>query len=106
LEAVYLQAKKQGISQLAKFIKPARSPEMERVTFEEQGFDHKLSYYSMRKELNTPAPEPRTIPEQLKLIDFKGEEQIELLWSVLLPAFDYIKIIRNQASASNHYLLL
>ena len=91
LEAVSLRAMEQQVSQLVKFIKPSRSPEVERKTFEEQGFVQKLSYYAMRKELDTPASEPRVVPEQLKLIDFQGKEHIELLWSVLLPAFNYIE---------------
>jgi len=38
LEAIGVQAKEQQVSQLVKFIKPARSPEVERKTFKEQGF--------------------------------------------------------------------
>ena len=91
LDSLIACAHENRISQLIKMLKTGSASEAERNVLEGQGFDEKLRYYFMQMEMTSPPPEPRALPDQLELISFQGEDDFDLLWSVLQSAFDYIK---------------
>lgn len=91
LVSLIAYAREKRISELIKMLKTGSVSDVELKVFEEQGFEEKLKYNFMQTEMTVPPPEPRDLPDQLKLIRFRGEEDFDLLWSVLQLAFDYIE---------------
>lgn len=91
LASLIAYAYEKRISKLIRMLKTGSVSDVELKVFEEQGFDEKLKYYFMQTEMTAPPPEPRDLPDQLKLISFRVEDDFDLLWGVLQPAFDYIE---------------
>jgi len=91
LASLIAYAHEKRISQLIKMLKMGSASEVEWEVFVKQGFDEKLKYFFMQAEIVGPPPEPRVLPDQLNLINFRGEDDFDLLWSVLQPAFEYIE---------------
>jgi ribosomal protein S18 acetylase RimI-like enzyme len=80
-------AQTQGVSTLIKFVR-IDSQEYVRELLKREGFHEVQRYYVMQLELTEPPP-PRKVPEGLNLVDYKGEEDFDMLWSVLEAAFKY-----------------
>lgn len=99
LASLIAYAHEKRISQLIKMQKTGSASEVEWKVFEDQGFYENIRYYTMQMEMTAPPPEPRALPEHFKWIDFQREDDIDLLWSVLQPAFDYIE---GYAGSSEH----
>ncbi|MBU7048546.1 MAG: GNAT family N-acetyltransferase, partial [Theionarchaea archaeon] len=74
-------------SALIKFVR-IDSQEYIRELLEREGFCEVQRYYVMHLELTEPPP-PQKVPEGLQLVDYKGEEDFDILWSVLEAAFNY-----------------
>lgn len=79
------------IARLIKFSKETSSQAYINGILADIGFRERLSYYSMQLEMTSPPPVPRELPGELELIYFRGEEDFDLLWDVLEPAFDYLE---------------
>jgi len=84
-------AREKRIASLIKFAKETSSQVYTNGILKEAGFRERLRYYTMQLEMTSPPPAPRELPGELELIDFRGEEDFDLLWAVLEPAFDYLE---------------
>lgn len=84
-------AQEMGVAQLVKFVKTGSAHEYIDEILAQVGFREMLRYYRMRLEMTAPPPSPRELPSELELIDFRGEEDFDILWSILEPAFDYLE---------------
>lgn len=82
-------AKERSIATLIRFIKATRSQETSRKLLERERFREEQRYYEMLLEITESPPPPRDLPAELELIDYRGEEDFERLWSVLKAAFAY-----------------
>jgi ribosomal protein S18 acetylase RimI-like enzyme len=80
-----------GIARLYKFAKTASAHQYLNEILAEAGFGEILRYYRMRLEMTAPPPPPRELPDELELVDFRGEEDFDLLWRILEPAFGYLE---------------
>jgi len=80
-------AREMGISSLIRFIRP---PDQHmRTLLESEGFGEVQRYYHMQLEMTEPPVTPRMLPDGLELVDYRGEEDLDMVWSVLEAAFDY-----------------
>jgi ribosomal protein S18 acetylase RimI-like enzyme len=84
-------AREMGIAKLIKFAKTGSAHEYINEILAEAGFREMLTYYQMQLEMTAPPPPPRELPDQFELVDFRGEEDFDMLWSVLEPAFSYLE---------------
>jgi ribosomal protein S18 acetylase RimI-like enzyme len=84
-------AREMGIARLIKFAKTGSAHEAINEILAEAGFRGTLRYYRMQLEMTAPPPPPRELPGQFELIDFGGEEDFDILWSILEPAFSYLE---------------
>jgi len=84
-------AREMGIARLIKFAKTGSAHETINEILAEAGFREMLRYYLMRLEMTAPPPPPRELPGEFELVDFRGEEDFHMLWSILEPAFSYLE---------------
>jgi ribosomal protein S18 acetylase RimI-like enzyme len=84
-------AREMGIARLLKFAKTGSAHETINEILAEAGFREKLRYYWMSLEMTAPPPPPRELPGEFELVDFRGEEDFDILWSILEPAFSYLE---------------
>lgn len=91
LDWLIVHAKEMGISTLFRFVRETRSQENLRRLLEREGFQEAQRYYKMLLEMTESPPSPRELPDGLQLVDYRGEEDFERLWSVLEAAFAYNK---------------
>jgi ribosomal protein S18 acetylase RimI-like enzyme len=91
LDWLVAYARESGIARLIKFARETSSHEHVSQVLEEAGFRERLRYYYMWLEMTAPPAIPRELPGKLKLVDYRGKEDFDMLWSVLEPAFDYLE---------------
>jgi len=89
LEWLVALAQKEGIAQLIRFTRIGGQPGFLDDILAQAGFLERLRYYLMRLELSAPPSAPRQLPAELELVDCAGEQDFELLMSVLAPSFEY-----------------
>ncbi|MFQ5976843.1 MAG: GNAT family N-acetyltransferase [Candidatus Heimdallarchaeota archaeon] len=82
-------AKERSIATLIRFVRDAPSQENIRRLLERELFREEQRYYKMLFEMTEPPPPPGDLPGGLELVDYRGEEDFERLWSVLEAAFAY-----------------
>jgi ribosomal protein S18 acetylase RimI-like enzyme len=91
LDWLAAHAQKARVARLIRFVKELKSHAYTREILEQAGFRERLRYYYMQLELTAPPPTPRELPGELKLVNFGGQEDFDLVWSILKAAFDYIE---------------
>jgi ribosomal protein S18 acetylase RimI-like enzyme len=79
-----------GIARLIKFVKTGSTYEYTNTILGQAGFTEKLRYYEMRLEMTASPPLLRELPGELELVDYRGEKDFDILWSILEPAFSYL----------------
>lgn len=84
-------AQYKGIPRLIKLTRADRSFENVSKLLERAGFREKLRYYHVQLEMTTSPPTPRELPSELELVNFEGEKDFGILWSILEPAFSYLE---------------
>ncbi len=83
--------REQGIARLIKFARTGSAHEYLNEILAQAGFRERLRYYLMRLEMTAPPPPPRELPDEFELVDFGGEKDFDVLWSILEPAFSYLE---------------
>jgi ribosomal protein S18 acetylase RimI-like enzyme len=91
LDWLVAYAREMGIARLIKFARETSSHTYINGILEEAEFRERLRYYYMQLEMTAPPPAPKELPGELEFINFRGEEDFDLLWNVLEPAFDYLE---------------
>jgi ribosomal protein S18 acetylase RimI-like enzyme len=84
-------AREMGIARLIKFARTGSAHEYINEILAEAGFRERLRYYLMRLEMTAPPPPPRELSDEFELVDFGGEKDFHILWSILEPAFSYLE---------------
>ncbi len=91
LDWLVAYTREMGIARLIKFARETSSHAYLNGILDEAEFRERLRYYYMQLEMTAPPPAPRELPGELELINFGGEQDFDLLWSVLEPAFNYLE---------------
>jgi len=90
LDWLLAYAREAGISRLIKFTKENTEVHLNELLARAK-FQEKVRYCHMLLEMTAPPPSPKKLPDDLELINFRGEDDFDTLWSVLEPAFDYLE---------------